>query len=309
MKKLLCIALILTLILSVFSVPVFAEDSEQQENVLHFDTNTAKWRHKVKADKVYCYIYGDNGNLNPWDDREKARCYDYDGDGVFTYYLDEQGITLEDNKEYVCIFSCNGYHTNPLLFDSSVLGDTAFTMNEPYLGGEDVSPKHHIYAYWKNQDPKIFGPPLETTLYCFIGTAIGKQKTPQQFFEEYFHKDLYLGELSWCTNKTEQTLVDGLANKLGLSLSQVEESLSKTGIEIDWCAQDSVAGMCVGDVDGDSQLTVLDASMIQLHVAQLKDFTDMQEKLADKNYNTEVSVMDATYIQLDLAGYLTKYIV
>ncbi len=307
MKKLLCTALIFILIFCSFSVTACAENYKTQENVLHFDTNSTNWKYQCNFTKVYCNIYDDKGQFYPYGS-EKTRCYDYDNDGIYTYYLDEQGITLDKNKQYWCNFSCNGgYLTNIMLFDASVLGDTAYTMNEYFIGAEDISPETHIYTYWKNQDPKIFGPPLEISGYCAIGTAIGKLKTPQQVFEEYFDKDLYLSELSWMTYKTEQTLVDSIANKLGLTLAQVEESLSKTGLEINWNAKDSVVGMCVGDVDGDEKVTVLDASMIQRHVAQLDDFTDIQLKLGDKTYDTEITVMDATYIQLDLAGYLIKY--
>ncbi|MBQ2971064.1 MAG: serine hydrolase [Ruminococcus sp.] len=52
-----------------------------------------------------------------------------------------------------------------------------------------------------------------------------------------------------------------------------------------------------GDVNGDGDITVLDATAIQMHVAQLQMLTDEQAKRGDTNGDGEVSVLDATDIQ------------
>ncbi len=55
-----------------------------------------------------------------------------------------------------------------------------------------------------------------------------------------------------------------------------------------------------GDVDGDKQITVLDATAIQRHLAQL-DVLRSGLKCADVDRDGEVTILDATAIQIDLA--------
>lgn len=55
--------------------------------------------------------------------------------------------------------------------------------------------------------------------------------------------------------------------------------------------------MSVGDVNGDGEITILDATCIQKYIAQLEDFTDKQKEVADVNGDGTISVMDSTQIQ------------
>lgn len=57
-----------------------------------------------------------------------------------------------------------------------------------------------------------------------------------------------------------------------------------------------------GDADKDDDLSVLDATMIQLHLASLKAESKIDLRLADFDRDGEISVLDATAIQLKLAG-------
>ena len=57
-----------------------------------------------------------------------------------------------------------------------------------------------------------------------------------------------------------------------------------------------------GDADMDTVVTVLDATMIQLVLAQMRPTTSLNYKNADVDGDTLVTVLDATRIQLHLAG-------
>ena len=56
-----------------------------------------------------------------------------------------------------------------------------------------------------------------------------------------------------------------------------------------------------GDVDKDMDITSVDATHIQRHLAYLEEFTEVQEALADVDEDGEVSVVDVTHIQRYLA--------
>lgn len=58
---------------------------------------------------------------------------------------------------------------------------------------------------------------------------------------------------------------------------------------------------CVGDVDLDFDVSILDATLIQQEVAQLAEFNELQATSADVDGDGDTSVLDATSIQLELA--------
>ena len=53
----------------------------------------------------------------------------------------------------------------------------------------------------------------------------------------------------------------------------------------------------IGDVDGDGEVTVMDATLVQKYIASLETLTDSQFNVADVNGDGEISVLDATQIQ------------
>ena len=62
-----------------------------------------------------------------------------------------------------------------------------------------------------------------------------------------------------------------------------------------------------GDVDLSGRLTIFDATLIQLYLAMLEDFTDEQVAIADFDGDGVVSIFDATLIQCELANVGTDF--
>lgn len=56
-----------------------------------------------------------------------------------------------------------------------------------------------------------------------------------------------------------------------------------------------------GDVDGDEKITVLDVTMIQLHIAQLFSVDEEYVEQADADKDNEITIFDATVIQRFIA--------
>lgn len=63
-------------------------------------------------------------------------------------------------------------------------------------------------------------------------------------------------------------------------------------------------GRQLGDVDGDGEVTILDATWIQRYLASLIEFDDAQTADADYDRDGSVSILDATAIQRMLAGII-----
>lgn len=63
----------------------------------------------------------------------------------------------------------------------------------------------------------------------------------------------------------------------------------------------------MGNVDGDSSVSITDASYIQFYLADLVSESDINLKYADVDGDKNVSVLDATLIQLYLAQIIDKF--
>ena len=62
----------------------------------------------------------------------------------------------------------------------------------------------------------------------------------------------------------------------------------------------------LGDVDGDDTVTVMDATMIQRHIAQLSTIPEDRLACADTDKDTRISIMDATMIQRFIAQLIPE---
>ncbi|MBR2715260.1 MAG: dockerin type I repeat-containing protein [Ruminococcus sp.] len=60
----------------------------------------------------------------------------------------------------------------------------------------------------------------------------------------------------------------------------------------------------LGDVDFDGRVTIMDATFIQMHLAEIISFSDAQLSVADFDLDNEVTILDATDIQMTLAGLI-----
>lgn len=302
MKKTLCITICLLLILSAFILPVSASENTSNKNaVLHFDTNTVT---KIWGpfQKIYCHIWEYGGDaFYPWGNKEQL-CTDTDGDGIHTYNLTEHNITLKDNTQYCCIFYTDkGNQHYPLLFNTTVLSDTAYCTNEYYESMSD-SGRYEYFAYWRNQDPREHGPCLGiSSIGSVYGTCIPQGISAIDMFEDALIN--VLDNARVYSGNSDQKIIDYLAYKLSLSSEQVQQAIENSGEKVEWEQELSTADKLIGDADLDGEVSILDATEIQLHLASLVEFTDEQLKLADIDFFKGVNILDVTSIQLKLAGY------
>lgn len=66
-------------------------------------------------------------------------------------------------------------------------------------------------------------------------------------------------------------------------------------------------GELLGDVDLDGEISVIDATDIQMHMAKMKTLSDEQIFIGDTDKDGELSVLDATAIQRYIAKLITEF--
>ena len=211
------------------------DDHDHSDRFLHFDANSTNWRY---YEKVYCHIWEVGGD--PFYDWQKKaeRCTDNDGDGIWTYDLVEHNIELDESKQYAVIFSNElGRQTYNLIFDKTVLGDTAYV-------GEILGPDHENarteIAYWRNQDKTEYGPELRiNTIGEVQGTCVPKSTTAYDLFKGFLVT--YLENAQIYSGKTDQALLDDLAKELKISADDVERAIKETGVDVEWKHPDKLS--------------------------------------------------------------------
>lgn len=308
MKKLISVVLALMLAFGTLTVATATEAFDVQtevSNVLHFDPTTAGWKN---FKKVYCHIWEYGGeSFFAWQAKAE-QCKDEDGDGVWTYDLDAKRVTLEDGKLYTVIFSNeNGMQTYNLLFDSTVLGDTACCDGTYYENPYDDS-KTVQAAFWSNQNAKEFGPEkCITSLGNVVGTCVPRTTTKVDMLVDFLEYNLINAQIY--SDKSDQELIDDIGEELNLTKQGAVAAIRRAEVWVDWNFNKStlidIKDMPVylrGDADLDSELSVMDASLIQMYLVGKKSLDSVALLSADTDLDGEISVLDASLIQMILVG-------
>ena len=221
MKKFISLVLVVMMLVSCVCISATAADEDAQ--VLHFDTNASGW----------------TDPFAPWQSKKEA-CTDEDGDGIWTYDITAKGFEIEEGKLYVCIFSNNnGTQIHNLLFDSTVLGNTAYGVDFEYENPADSSKKAQA-GFWKGQDETVFGPEMcITSVGNVVGTCIPNVTTAFGLFEDFVSDFDKVDNVRTYSGKTDQQIVDDIAIALGLSIDDVGGTLADYEILSGWNAADT----------------------------------------------------------------------
>ncbi|MBR2715547.1 MAG: hypothetical protein IKB73_05015 [Ruminococcus sp.] len=235
-KRILSFILTVVMLMSVVAVSatavsVDADYGQYSGNMLYFDAKSSGWNNYKK---VFCHIWVYGGDaFYPWQAKKEA-CTDIDGDGIWEYDLDSKAIVLEPGTLYSCIFSNeNGMQTYNLLFDSTVMGDTAYCDKyQLYENPEDPS-KTAIATFWRGQNPATFGPEkCITSIGNVVGTCIPYTTSVQAMFVRFLTD--YLENARTYSHKTDQQILDDAAKELGLKRENVEDAIYTARVSVAW---------------------------------------------------------------------------
>ena len=89
--------------------------------------------------------------------------------------------------------------------------------------------------------------------------------------------------------------------------SKDEASTTYTLYTLNTSIEVEVPNIKLGDVDGDGEITILDATVIQRHLAKLTTLSETQLLVADTDKDGAVTILDATVIQRFLAKLITEF--
>ncbi len=207
------------------------EPAEPKDPIIYFDANSTDLG---SYKRIFAHIWKYGGDsFFEWQVK-KERCTDQ-GEGIWAYDLDKQGITLEEGVMYCIIFSTDeGAETYQIFFDQSCYGDTVYCVDEKTENPVD-SNKKSFTAYYRNADKTKYGPVLAiSSIGNVIGTACAPDTTPYKMFVSFLSDPLGLANAREFTKQTDKEIIDPIAEKLGLSEEEVRQAITESGEEVDY---------------------------------------------------------------------------
>lgn len=133
----------------------------------------------------------------------------------------------------------------------------------------------------------------------------GVIKTAQQFANGevayVLNNEVYTGTQAWYQNIDNQFDADLYPTLLNNGVNTVYKVDREDKVYSNYYFD-----YLLGDVDDDGLVTILDATLIQMHLAELTTINSVQLLAADTDKDYIISIMDATTIQLYLAEYINE---
>jgi LPXTG-motif cell wall-anchored protein len=227
-------------------------------NSISFQVDRNLWKN---FKKVYCYLYEHGGDeIIVWGSNKGAMTDA--GNDTFTFDFDAKGISIESGKQYGVIFSGDwGVQTCDIIFDSSVMGDTAYLTGEQVENNVDSNKKSY-YVKWKNADASKYAPPLcITSIGNVIGEALWAGTTRYDLLLNFIKSDGKdgLSNALKFNGKDEQQTLDDTAKALGLGADDVEKAIKESGKTVKWDKSKSSLA-ATGENSGDGSSSSGDSS-------------------------------------------------
>ncbi len=204
-------------------------------NTVSFQVDTSLWKN-FKSVRLYMYAHdGSDFPLNTWG--SKKGDMQKTGDNLYTFDFDAKGYTVESGKQYGMIFCTDtGIQTCDIIFDSSIMGDTASLTGDMVENNVDSNKKSY-YVKWKNADSSKYAPPLcITSIGNVIGEALWAGTTKYDMLVNFIKSDDKdgLSNALKFNGKTVQQTLDDTAKALGLGQDDIEKAIKESGKTLDW---------------------------------------------------------------------------
>lgn len=222
-------------------------------NKIYFEVNPDLWKN-FKTVTLYLYPHGGDA-LITWGSK-KGNMKD-EGGNKWSFDFDAKDIEIESGKQYGMIFTGDwGVQTCDIIWDSSVMGDTAYCTGDQVENNVDSNKKSY-YVKWKNADASKYAPPVcITSIGNIIGEALWSGTTYYDMLVNFIKSDGSDGlsnALKYNGKNAQQTL-DDIAKQWGLSQDDIEKAIKEAGKEgqVDWKKSNSSASESSNSGSGSS---------------------------------------------------------
>ncbi len=219
---------------------------------LYFDAASAGWWSSGSTGKVAFHIFDNQGNaITTYGGRNAIGTATAGADGIFEYDVEAKtGVTLTPGVQYEIIFyavsgrTWGSRHAYPVYFTTDCLGHVAYATGKTVTYTLYGNTREDEEINFDGIDPTVCGPVLMISENGkVVGECLTAGKTTYDLFVDFISKigDYNKTSLEYARenviesgDKTEQELIDDIAEGLGLSKEDVSRAFSETGVETTW---------------------------------------------------------------------------
>ena len=168
-----------------------------------------------------------------------------EGGNKWSFDFDAKGISLDSGTQYGMIFTGDwGVQTCDIIFDTSIMGDTAYCTGDQVENNVDSNKKSYDVR-WKNADSSKYAPPIcVTSIGNVIGEALWAGTTKYDLLVNFIKStgsDGIDNAIKY-NGKDMQKTLDDLAASWGLSQDDIENAIKDSGrSDIKWTKASSSA--------------------------------------------------------------------
>ena len=101
--------------------------------------------------------------------------------------------------------------------------------------------------------------------------------------------------------------VTGKRQQKEIKFNITDAAQSYSGVAAEATTETIVESCLIGDVNGDGQINITDATMVQQSIAELVELTDEQREAADTDGDGKITISDATMIQKYIAEIIDHF--
>ena len=222
-KRIISIALILVIVVSLSVVAVSAQETEK----IYFEVPES-W---TNYSRVFCHIWEyDCDILSAW--QSKKQICTQVKDNLYEYDTAKVG-GLKKGVYYGVIFSVDiGLQTFDLVMSAECLGLTAYCTDEIYVSPQDIA-KTALPAFWRGVDPSQYGPVLHVTTYGDVqGTCVAPGKTAVAVLTDFI--DLNLEYACNYRDESPAEAIYRIGTELGLDEMEIAQAVYDSMVYVAW---------------------------------------------------------------------------
>lgn len=229
-----------------------------------------------------------------------------------------------DGTEFTLTFNDGTVETVVLSDENTSYGEDEWLDYEISVGDYKIK----VYECWNQYDEKIYGFSCLDKWIEYEGVWFDKRRGIENIKVENFtpSADEMKLHIEYADGLTETLNLDTVNFSksgngyqvfsktengiLNFRIGRIMENEKVTGYTVYVLGKEIVVDSSfesLGDVDGDGNITIMDATAIQLHIASLEKLSTKELSVADTDKDADVTILDASFVQLYVANMIEKF--
>lgn len=218
--------------------------------------------------------------------------------GTMSYSVSDYSI-LDNSKKTICFDDIKIIKGKEYI--GEIISGVSYTKDDVALYSDDIVVDSKAVEYSNENSVKVTN--INLNVYS-INLKVGENKTISAVI---YPQNSSNKTVAWYSENPDIAQVDEYGNIIAVSAGKTSiVCVSLNGNVNAMCEVLVESQYSIGDVNGDSDVSIDDVTLIQKYIANMYDFDSEQLKIADVTGDGDVSIDDVTKIQKFIAGLISS---